>query len=64
MLNLIGKRSRPALTIALLLAVFTHLAVAGWLVIPTSWPVVVLIIATLVKAARLFLHGVWRVPHA
>lgn len=61
---MISEGGWPALPIALGLAIFTHLAIGAWLVVATSWPIAVLVVATLVVAARLLLHGVRRVPLA
>lgn len=66
LLHLISKWSRATL---LLLAKFINLAIisllpkiAFLLVIPTTRPIAILIVATLVIAAGLFLQGVWRIP--
>lgn len=64
-LNLVSKWSWATLAKTLLLAKFTNLAkTASLLVISTTGPIAVLVVATLVEAAGLFLHGVWRVPWA
>lgn len=63
-LNLIREGGWPALAVALGLAVFTHLAIGARLVVATGRPVAVLVVATLVVAAGLLLHGVRRVPLA
>lgn len=65
LLNLVSKWCWATLAKALLLAKFTHLAkTASLLIIPTTWPVAILVVATLVVAAGLFLHGILRVPCA
>lgn len=61
---MISEGGRPALAVALGLAVFTHLAVGARLVVATRRPVAVLVVAPLVVAAGLLLHGVRRVPLA
>lgn len=61
---MISEGGWPALAVALGLAIFTHLAIGARLVVATSWPIAVLVVATLVVAAGLLLHGVRRVPLA
>lgn len=61
---MISKGGWPALAVALGLAIFIHLAIGAWLVVATRWPIAVLVVATLVIAAGLLLHGVCRVPLA
>lgn len=63
-LDLISEGGWPALAVALGLAVVTHLPVGARLVVAPGRPVAVLVVATLVVAAGLLLHGVWRVPLA
>lgn len=61
---MISEGGRPTLAIALGLAIFTHLAIGAWLVVATGRPVAVLVVAPLVVAAGLLLHGVWSMPLA
>lgn len=63
-LNLIREGSWPTLAVALGLAVVTHLPVGAWLVVAPSWPIAVLVVASLVVATGLLLHGVCSVPLA
>jgi len=63
-LNLISEGGRPALAVALGLAIVTQLPVGARLVVAPGWAVAVLVVATLVVATGLLLHGVCSVPLA
>lgn len=63
-LDLISEGGWPALAVALGLAIVTHLPIGARLVVAPGRPVAVLVVATLVVAAGLLLHGVRRVPLA
>ena len=59
LLHLIGKRSRGSRLLAKLIWPQTCL-----LVVPTAWPIAVLVVPALVVATGVLLHGVWKISLA